>query len=291
MLRDDLGFVPLGYVCADAWGRPTTDVPMLGDLDNLGALIAETDADCIFVASSAIRPEHMAQVNKAARRCGIEVRVTANVQEVLSTRISPQPLGGLVAKRTFDIVSSAVVLVVFSPVITLIAVAVKTTSAGPILFRQQRVGYRGRPFTVLKFRTMVADAEERLPELLDQNEATGPLFKMLHDPRVTKFGRFLRKTSLDELPQLVNVLRGDMTVVGPRPPLPSEVAQYEEWQMARLEVRPGITGLWQVSGRSELPFEDYVRLDLFYIENWSLAFDLFIIAKTLPTVISRRGAH
>lgn len=306
MLRDDLGFFPLGYVCADAWGRPTTDVPMLGDLDNLGALIAETDADCIFVASSAIRPEHMAQVNKAARRCGIEVRVTANVQEVLSTRISPQPLGGLmafslrpvrlsglqaVAKRTFDIVSSAVVLVVFSPVITLIAVAVKATSAGPIFFRQQRVGYRGRPFTVLKFRTMVADAEERLPELLDQNEATGPLFKMAHDPRVTKVGRFLRKTSLDELPQLVNVLRGDMTVVGPRPPLPREVAQYEEWQMARLEVRPGITGLWQVSGRSELPFEDYVRLDLFYIENWSLAFDLFIIAKTLPTVISRRGAH
>jgi len=168
---------------------------------------------------------------------------------------------------------------------------VKVTSAGPILFHQERVGYRGRPFTVLKFRTMVADAEERLRELLDRNEATGPLFKMAHDPRVTKFGRFLRKTSLDELPQLVNVLRGDMTVVGPRPPLPREVAQYEEWQMARLEVRPGITGLWQVSGRSELPFEDYVRLDLFYIENWSLAFDLFIIAKTLPTIISRRGAH
>jgi exopolysaccharide biosynthesis polyprenyl glycosylphosphotransferase len=306
MLRDDLGFLPLGYVCADAWGRPTTDVPMLGHVDDLGGLIAETDADCIFVASSAIRPEHMAQVNKAARRSGIEVRVTANVQQVLSTRISPQPLGGMmafslrpvrlsglqaVAKRTFDIVSSAVVLIVFSPVMTVIAVAVKATSPGPILFRQERVGYRGRPFTVLKFRTMVADAEERLPELLDLNEATGPLFKMAHDPRVTKFGRFLRKTSLDELPQLVNVLRGDMTVVGPRPPLPREVAQYEEWQMARLEVRPGVTGLWQVSGRSELPFEDYVRLDLFYIENWSLAFDLFIIAKTLPTIISRRGAH
>jgi exopolysaccharide biosynthesis polyprenyl glycosylphosphotransferase len=196
-----------------------------------------------------------------------------------------------VAKRTFDIVSSGFTVVLLSPVMTVIAVAVKLTSAGPILFRQERVGYHGRPFTVLKFRTMVADAEARLPDLIDLNEATGPLFKMEHDPRVTKVGRFLRKTSLDELPQLVNVLRGDMTVVGPRPPLPREVAQYEEWQMARLEVRPGITGLWQVSGRSELPFEDYVRLDLFYIENWSLAFDLFIIAKTLPTIVSRRGAH
>jgi exopolysaccharide biosynthesis polyprenyl glycosylphosphotransferase len=306
MLRDDLGFVPLGYVCADAWGRPTTDIPMLGHVDDLGALIAETGADCIFVASSAIRPEHMSQVNKAARRSGIEVRVTANVQEVLSTRVSPQPLGGLmafslrpvglsglqaVAKRTFDIASSAIALVVFSPLFIVIAAAVKLTSAGPILFRQERVGYRGRPFTVLKYRTMVADAEERLPELMDRNEATGPLFKMARDPRVTRFGRFLRKTSLDELPQLVNVLRGDMTVVGPRPPLPREVAQYQEWQMARLEVRPGITGLWQVSGRSDLPFEDYVRLDLFYIENWSLAYDLFIIAKTIPTIVSRRGAH
>ena len=306
MLRDDLGFLPLGYVCADAWGRPTTDVPVLGNLDDLGALIAETAADCIFVASSAVRPEHIASVNKAARRRGIEVHITANVQEVLPTRISPQALGGLmafslrpvrlsglqaVAKRTFDIVSSGVALVVFSPVFVSIAVVVKVTSEGPILFRQERVGYRGRPFTVLKFRTMVADAEERLQDLLDLNEATGPLFKMAHDPRVTRVGRFLRKTSLDELPQLVNVLRGDMTVVGPRPPLPREVAQYEEWQMARLEVRPGITGLWQVSGRSQLPFEDYVRLDLFYIENWSLAFDLFIIAKTIPTIVSRRGAH
>jgi exopolysaccharide biosynthesis polyprenyl glycosylphosphotransferase len=281
-------------------------VPVLGNLDDLGALIAETAADCIFVASSAVRPEHIASVNKAARRRGIEVHITANVQEVLPTRISPQALGGLmafslrpvrlsglqaVAKRTFDIVSSGVALVVFSPVFVLIAVVVKVTSEGPILFRQERVGYRGRPFTVLKFRTMVADAEERLEDLLDLNEATGPLFKMAHDPRVTRVGRFLRKTSLDELPQLVNVLRGDMTVVGPRPPLPREVAQYEEWQMARLEVRPGITGLWQVSGRSQLPFEDYVRLDLFYIENWSLAFDLFIIAKTIPTIVSRRGAH
>ena len=143
----------------------------------------------------------------------------------------------------------------------------------------------------MKFRTMVVDAEDRLEDLLHMNEATGPLFKMKNDPRVTGVGRFLRKLSLDELPQLFNVIKGDMSLVGPRPPLPREVTQYEEWMMARLEVRPGITGLWQVSGRSELPFEDYVRLDLFYIENWSLAYDLFILAKTIPTLATARGAH
>jgi exopolysaccharide biosynthesis polyprenyl glycosylphosphotransferase len=306
MRNRGLGFVPLGYVCADAWGRPTTDIPMLGHLDDLPALIAEHDADCVFVASSAVRPEHMAEVSKAARRTGVEVRVTANVQEVLSTRVAAHPMGGMmafslkpvrlsgvqaVAKRSFDLFVTVLGSLVLSPVFLLIALAVKLTSRGPVFFRQERVGYHGRPFKILKFRTMVADAEDRLDDLLHMNEATGPLFKMKDDPRVTKVGRFLRKLSLDELPQLFNVIRGDMSLVGPRPPLPREVAQYEDWMMARLEVRPGITGLWQVSGRSELPFEDYVRLDLFYIENWSLAYDLFILAKTVPTLITARGAH
>jgi exopolysaccharide biosynthesis polyprenyl glycosylphosphotransferase len=305
MRNRGLGFVPLGYVCADAWGRPTTDIPMLGHLDDLPALIAEHDADCVFVASSAVRPEHMAEVSKAARRTGVEVRVTANVQEVLSTRVAAHPMGGMmafslkpvrlsgvqaVAKRTFDLVVTSTGALLLSPVFLLIALAVKLTSRGPVFFKQERVGYHGRPFKILKFRTMVADAEERLEDLMHMNEATGPLFKMKDDPRVTPVGRFLRKLSLDELPQLFNVIRGDMSLVGPRPPLPREVAQYEDWMMARLEVRPGITGLWQVSGRSELPFEDYVRLDLFYIENWSLAYDLFILAKTVPTLLTARGA-
>jgi lipopolysaccharide/colanic/teichoic acid biosynthesis glycosyltransferase len=176
------------------------------------------------------------------------------------------------------------------PVFALVALMVRLSSRGPIFFRQERVGYHGGPFTVLKFRTMVADAEEQLDGLMDQNEATGPLFKIKRDPRVTSVGRFLRKWSLDELPQLWNVLVGDMSLVGPRPPLAREVAQYEDWMMSRLEVRPGLTGLWQVSGRSDLPFEDYVRLDLFYIENWSLAYDLFIIAKTVPSLATGRGA-
>jgi len=306
MRQRGLGFVPLGYVCADAWGRPTTDVPMLGHLDDLSALIAEYEADCVFVASSAIRPEHMAQVSSAARHTGVEVRVTANVQEVLSTRVAAHPLGSLMAfalkpvrlsgvqalaKRSFDLGVTVIGAIVLSPVLLLIALSVKLTTRGPILFKQERVGYRGRPFKILKFRTMVADAEERLPSVLHMNEATGPLFKIRDDPRITRVGRLLRRLSLDELPQLFNVIRGDMSLVGPRPPLPREVAQYDDWMLARLEVRPGITGLWQTSGRSELPFEDYVRLDLFYIENWSLAYDLFILAKTIPTLVTTRGAH
>jgi exopolysaccharide biosynthesis polyprenyl glycosylphosphotransferase len=306
MRRAAFGFVPLGYVCADGWGRPTTDIPMLGHLDELSELIRSTDADCVFVASSSIHPEHMAQISTVARREGVEIRITANVQEILSTRVTAQPLGTLMAfslrpvrlsglqaaaKRSFDITLTAGALVVLSPLLGLVALAVRLTSRGPVLFRQVRVGYRGRPFTLLKFRTMVTGAEEMLDDLLERNEATGPLFKIADDPRVTGVGTLLRRWSLDELPQLWNVLVGDMSLVGPRPPLPREVGQYEDWMMARLEVRPGLTGLWQVSGRSDLPFDDYVRLDLFYIENWSLAYDLFIIAKTVPTLVTARGAH
>jgi exopolysaccharide biosynthesis polyprenyl glycosylphosphotransferase len=235
----------------------------------------------------------------------VEVRITANVQEILSTRVAAQPLGSLMAfslkpvsltgvqalaKRTFDIGLTAIGMVIGLPLFAAVALAVKLSSRGPVFFRQERVGYHGRPFTMLKFRTMVVDAEAMLDGLMEQNEATGPLFKIKGDPRVTPVGRFLRKWSLDELPQLWNVLVGDMSLVGPRPPLAREVAQYEDWMMSRLEVRPGLTGLWQVSGRSDLPFDDYVRLDLFYIENWSLAYDLFIIAKSVPMLVTGRGA-
>ena len=167
----------------------------------------------------------------------------------------------------------------------------KLTSPGPVVFRQERVGLRGRPFTLLKFRTMVVGADQLLEDLRERNEADGPLFKLRQDPRVTRVGAVLRRYSIDELPQLWNVLKGEMSLVGPRPPLAGEVALYEEWQHDRLEVRPGITGLWQVSGRSELTFEDYVRLDLFYVENWSIAYDLFILSKTVPLLVSARGAY
>jgi len=196
-----------------------------------------------------------------------------------------------VIKRAFDIVVAGVGLVLLSPVLAAIAIAVKVTSPGPVLFRQKRVGHRGRPFTMLKFRTMQVGADRLVDELRAEHGVEDLMFKMKDDPRVTRVGRGLRKVSLDELPQLINVVIGDMSLVGPRPPLPEEVTRYEDWQFDRLEVPPGISGLWQVSGRSDLSFEDCVRLDLFYIENWSLAYDLYILAKTIPVLVSKRGAY
>ena len=193
-------------------------------------------------------------------------------------------------KRLFDLAVSLTALALLVPLLAVIALLVKLGSPGPVLYRQQRVSRGGRLFELLKFRTMVVGAEYMVADLKARNEADGPLFKIRDDPRVTRVGRFLRRYSLDELPQLWNVLKGEMSLVGPRPPLPREVDAYEDWQLDRLEVRPGITGLWQVSGRSELPFDEYVRLDLFYIENWSLAYDLFIIAKTIPMLLAARGA-
>jgi exopolysaccharide biosynthesis polyprenyl glycosylphosphotransferase len=195
------------------------------------------------------------------------------------------------AKRACDVLVAGLGLLLLAPLLIAVALAIKLSSRGPVVFRQERTGLRGRPFTLLKFRTMVAGADQLLESLRERNEADGPLFKLRHDPRVTRVGRFLRRYSIDELPQLVNVLKGEMSLVGPRPPLASEVALYEEWQLDRLEVRPGITGLWQVSGRSELSFEDYIRLDLFYVENWSIAYDLFILSKTIPLLVSARGAY
>ncbi|MCI0669388.1 MAG: sugar transferase [Myxococcaceae bacterium] len=193
-------------------------------------------------------------------------------------------------KRLFDMVVSAVALWLLLPVLAAVALAIKLTSRGPILFRQVRVGLHGRQFHMLKFRSMVVDAEAQKARLAALNEQTGPVFKMRNDPRITAVGRFIRKYSIDELPQLVNVLRGDMSVVGPRPPVPSEVAKYEAWQRRRLSVRPGLTCIWQVSGRNQISFEDWMYLDMQYIDHWSLKGDLDLILKTVPVVLSGRGA-
>jgi exopolysaccharide biosynthesis polyprenyl glycosylphosphotransferase len=282
------------------------DLPVLGDVAELRHVIRRSGADCVFVASSAIRPEDMPAIAKAVRLEGIEVRVTATLPEVLASRLSVQPLGGItalslrpvrlsgsqvVAKFTFDILVAGTLLLLLAPVLAAIVMAVKITSPGPVLFRQRRVGTRGRPFTMLKFRTMRCGADAMVDQLRAAHGVNGVMFKLHRDPRVTGVGRFLRKFSLDELPQLLNVVRGDMSLVGPRPPLPEEVTRYEDWQFDRLEVPPGITGLWQVSGRADLSFDDCVRLDLFYIENWSLSYDLYILAKTVPVLLSQRGAY
>jgi exopolysaccharide biosynthesis polyprenyl glycosylphosphotransferase len=303
--RRNLGFAPVGFVTVDST-PPPTGLPVLGSIRTLREVVRSQALDALFVATTAVGANEIAKVQKVARREGAEVHVTANLPELLASRLSVEPLGGVMAlsvrpvrltgaqaaaKRAFDLVLGSIALVVTAPVWLLAAALIKATSRGPVFFTQERVGRSGRRFTLLKFRTMVVDAEAMLVQLRDRNEASGPLFKLRDDPRITRVGRWLRRYSVDELPQLLNVLRGQMSLVGPRPPLQSEVDAYEEWQRDRLEVRPGITGLWQVSGRSDLAFDEYVRMDLFYIENWSLAFDLYILAKTIPAAVGAKGAR
>ncbi|HVP60710.1 MAG TPA: sugar transferase [Myxococcaceae bacterium] len=194
-------------------------------------------------------------------------------------------------KRLLDIGGSAAALWVLFPLLLVVAALVKLTSPGTVFFRQLRVGLHGKKFHMLKFRSMVSNAEALKATLASQNEQSGPVFKMKHDPRVTPLGRVLRKYSIDELPQLVNVLRGDMTLVGPRPPVPQEVALYEPWQRRRLSVPPGLTCLWQVSGRNDVAFEDWMYLDLQYIDHWSVGQDIGLLLKTVPAVVSGRGSH
>lgn len=194
-------------------------------------------------------------------------------------------------KRLIDIMVSSVMLLGLLPLLPLVALAIRLSSRGPILYRSTRLGKNGRPFTFLKFRSMVVDAHESRRTLLHLNEADGPVFKLANDPRVTPVGSFLRRTSIDELPQLVNVLRGEMSLVGPRPPIPEEVDKYEPWQRRRLEVTPGITCLWQISGRSRLGFNEWMRLDLQYIQHRSFKLDAKILLRTLPAVLSRDGAY
>jgi exopolysaccharide biosynthesis polyprenyl glycosylphosphotransferase len=198
--------------------------------------------------------------------------------------------GQLFVKRIIDFVVSAVLLVLLAPVFIIVALAIKFNSKGPVLYRQTRVGLNGRKFTLYKFRTMFEGAEEKLTELEKLNEMGGPVFKMKKDPRITRLGRYLRKFSIDEFPQLFNVLVGHMSLVGPRPPIPEEVVQYEPWQRRRLSMRPGLTCIWQVSGRNKIDFDDWMKLDLKYLDNWSLWLDFTIIMKTIPVVFFGIGA-
>lgn len=236
----------------------------------------------------------------------VELILVSRLTHVAGPRMHLRPVEGLpmvhvelaqysgpnhTLKRAFDVAASATAIVLLAPLFLAIAVAVKVEDGGPIIFRQERVGAHGRRFTMLKFRSMVVDADRRLAELQALNEGSGVLFKLRNDPRVTGVGRFLRRTSLDELPQLFNVLGGSMSLVGPRPPLPREVEQYADPVPRRLLAKPGITGLWQVSGRSDLSWDESVRLDLYYVENWSLWVDLRILAQTAKAVVRPRGAY
>ena len=205
--------------------------------------------------------------------------------------IAPGRLGYKFAKRVIGCILALLLLLLIWPVFLVAAIMIKLDSPGPVIFKQPRVGVGGKLFTFYKFRSMCAEAEKTREKLLDQNECEGPIFKIQKDPRVTRVGKFIRRYSIDELPQVFNVLKGDMCFVGPRPPLPCEVAKYEPWQLRRLSVVPGITCLWQVSGRSNLSFEDWVNLDLKYIDTRSVFLDMSILLRTIPAVLSGKGAY
>jgi exopolysaccharide biosynthesis polyprenyl glycosylphosphotransferase len=250
----------------------------LGSFEDLFLMCEDQGVDTLMAAN--LFPHLVAQVH------------LERLEELPLLRFTTVPHNyvALFLKRVIDLFSSALGLLVLSPLLLAVAALIKSTSRGPVLFSQERVGLHGRRFFCHKFRTMVHNAEELKADLSHLNEADGPVFKIRRDPRITPVGRLLRKLSLDELPQLWNVLVGEMSLVGPRPPIPSEVDRYARWQRRRLSMRPGITCLWQISGRSELDFDTWMRLDLQYIDHWSLTLDFVILAKTLPAVLSTRGA-
>jgi exopolysaccharide biosynthesis polyprenyl glycosylphosphotransferase len=285
--------------------RPDNGLRSLGTLDDIGDVVGEHRVDEVIIADPAFPQQKAVDVVDTCHQRGVVVRIAPSTMEILIHRaefvpgqsvplfeLKPPVFDGIdfALKRTFDVTVATVLLVVLSPLLLVIAAAVRLTSRGPVFYKSWRPGIGGVPFACLKFRTMFADADRRQAELEEQNEATGALFKMRHDPRVTKVGRLIRPFSLDELPQLINVLRGDMSLVGPRPLPQRDFDRLEEWHKKRYLVLPGITGLWQVSGRSDLDFDDLVRLDFLYLERWSVFLDLSILVKTVPAVLWRRGA-
>jgi exopolysaccharide biosynthesis polyprenyl glycosylphosphotransferase len=301
-----LGYDVVGFVDDRPPAAHVVDRPLLAPVDGTLEAVRSSGAHGVIVMTTAVG---MAATNRLAREltdAGVRVELVPPLRDISVERLSVRSLAGFpvlhvervhrqgwraAAKRGFDVTVAGTGLVVFAPLMLVAAAAIKLTSRGPVLFRQARVGREGRPFEMLKFRSMVLDAAQRQLELRTLNEADGPLFKMRHDPRVTRVGRVLRRFSVDEMPQLWNVLRGEMTIVGPRPALPDEVSSWSQELHQRLRVRPGITGMWQVCGRSQASFEDYARLDLYYVHNWSLIVDLTIVAKTVPAVLARRGAY
>jgi exopolysaccharide biosynthesis polyprenyl glycosylphosphotransferase len=309
LARPDLGFKAIGYLDEGSGGNSVGSgrIPHLGGLNMLPELLAREPAvDTVFVALPSHLHSEIAEVLRICQRHGVQVRVVPDLFQLSLNRVEFNNLAGIpmlnarevrisptgqVLKRVMDLVVVALVSIPAAFITVVTAAAVRLESPGPAFFWQERIGYRGRPFKMAKFRSMVVGAEEQREMLQPYNEATGPIFKIRQDPRTTRVGRFIRRLSLDELPQLYNVLIGEMSLVGPRPPLPDEVEQYQPWHLQRLEVRGGITGLWQVSGRSDLTFDEQCLLDIYYIENWSLAMDLRIILQTIPHVLFGRGAY
>lgn len=276
-------------------------------LERVPACVREHRADTVVVApGSGLEDGTLRRLCWVLEETGANVVVAPSLMESAGPRLAVRPVDGLpllhlehprftgirrLVKGLYDPVAAALIAALLSPLLVVIAIAIKLDSPGPVLFRQERIGRLGKPFRIFKFRTMVCDADQRKAEIAHLNEGAGPLFKVLIDPRVTRVGSFLRRTSLDELPQLFNVIIGEMSLVGPRPHLHDEIVAFGRDFSRRLFVKPGMTGLWQVSGRSDLTFEESIRLDLRYVENWTLALDVFIMWKTLGVMLNRSGAY
>jgi exopolysaccharide biosynthesis polyprenyl glycosylphosphotransferase len=285
--------------------RPDNGLKSLGQLDEIGGILDQHRVDEVIIADPAFPQDLAVELVEQAHRRAVRVRIAPSTMEILIHRaefvpgqsvplfeLKPPVFDGVdyAMKRTFDLVVSVLLLLFLAPVLLAMAVAIRLTSRGPVIYRSSRPGIGGRPFDCFKFRTMYRDADQRQADLESLNEASGALFKIRTDPRMTPVGRLLRRFSLDELPQLVNVLRGQMSLVGPRPLPERDFQRLEDWHKKRYLVLPGITGLWQVSGRSDLDFDDLVRLDFLYLERWSVFLDLTILVKTIPAVFTRRGA-
>jgi exopolysaccharide biosynthesis polyprenyl glycosylphosphotransferase len=302
--RGGIDYEFLGAVSSTA--DDDVSLELLGTLDELPRVLDELPVDELIVTSSDYDQGRLLEIADQAHARGVKVRIAPTTPELLFQRaqyvpgqgvplfeLRPPVFAGMdwLVKRTFDLVVSAIVVVLGAPLWAVIALAVKVGSPGPVFYRDRRIGLGEGEFAMFKFRSMYVDAAERQAALEDANEASGPLFKIRDDPRVTRVGRVLRRYSLDELPQVLNVLRGEMSLVGPRPLPVRDYVQLEDWHRKRYLVLPGMTGLWQVSGRIALSFDDLVRLDFYYLENWSIWLDISILAKTLPAVLARRGAY
>jgi exopolysaccharide biosynthesis polyprenyl glycosylphosphotransferase len=302
--RGGIDYAFLGVVSGAAGDR--RGLPHLGEIERLKPILAANPADELIVTDSDYSERELFQLVDVAHRSGVKVRIAPKTTELLVQRAEYVPGQGVplfelrppvfagadwVVKRVFDLVVSGFVVVLGLPLWLVIAAAIMVSSRGPVFYRDPRIGLGGREFGMFKFRTMVAGAAERQAELERRNEAEGALFKIRDDPRVTRVGAMLRRFSIDELPNVLNVLRGEMSLVGPRPLPIRDYALLEDWHRKRDNVLPGMTGLWQISGRSDLSFDELVRLDFYYLENWSIWLDISILAKTVPAVLASRGAY
>jgi exopolysaccharide biosynthesis polyprenyl glycosylphosphotransferase len=307
MAHPEYGLDVVGFLDGNGEGPDESIGPVLGSREDIAAIIDEHEIDRVLLGSSIASHEEMLDLIRTVRRPDVQVSIVPNYFEIFTSRaildevegmsvvtLPPMNLGrsSRLLKRSFDVVVSSAALIVLSPILAAVAIAIRLDSDGPALYRQPRRGRYGTTFHIVKFRTMRVGAEQDRSEVLHMNEVDGPLFKIKgRDPRVTRVGSFLRRTSLDELPQLWNVVKGEMSLVGPRPFVVYEADMITGWAQRRLDMTPGITGLWQVLGRNDIPFEEMTKLDYLYVTNWSVWWDLKILCQTIPVVLGKRGAY